>query len=136
MQDFVFHNSTKLIFGKDTEKLVGQEVLSYGKKVLLHYGGGSIKISGLYDRVVQSLLEQGIEIFELAGVKPNPRVSLVREGIELCKEHNIDLILAVGGGSVIDSAKAISAGAKFDGDVWDFYTEKQKLQNLYQSVLY
>jgi alcohol dehydrogenase len=127
MQDFVFHNSTKLIFGKDTEQSVGQEALSYGKKVLLHYGGGSIKTSGLYERVVQSLLEQGIEIFELAGVKPNPRVSLVREGIELCKEKNIDLILAVGGGSVIDSAKAIAAGAKYDGDVWDFYDGKAEI---------
>jgi alcohol dehydrogenase len=127
MQDFVFHNSTKLIFGKDTEQSVGQETLSYGKKILLHYGGGSIKISGLYERVVQSLLQQGIEIFELAGVKPNPRVSLVREGIELCKEKNIDLIIAVGGGSVIDSAKAIAAGAKYDGDVWDFYDGKAEI---------
>ncbi|WML43839.1 iron-containing alcohol dehydrogenase [Neobacillus sp. PS3-40] len=121
MQDFVFHNSTKLLFGKDKEQLVGQESVVYGKKLLLHYGGGSIKSSGLYDRVVQSLLEEGIELFELGGVKPNPRVSLVREGIELCKDKNIDLILAVGGGSVIDSAKAIAAGAKYDGDVWDFY---------------
>jgi alcohol dehydrogenase len=127
MQDFIFHNSTKLIFGKDTEQSVGQEALSYGKRLLLHYGGGSIKISGLYERVVQSLLEQGIEIFELAGVKPNPRVSLVREGIELCKEKKIDLILAVGGGSVIDSAKAIAAGAKYDGDVWDFYDGKAEI---------
>jgi alcohol dehydrogenase len=127
MQDFVFHNSTKLIFGKDTEQSVGQETLSYGKKILLHYGGGSIKISGLYERVVQSLLQQGIEIFELAGVKPNPRVSLVREGIELCKEKNIDLIIAVGGGSVIDSAKAIAAGAKYVGDVWDFYDGKAEI---------
>lgn len=122
MKDFVFHNSTKLIFGTDKEQLVGQESVVYGKKLLLHYGGGSIKESGLYDRVVQSLREQDIEVFELGGVKPNPRVSLVREGVSLCKEHNIDFILAVGGGSVIDSAKAIAAGAKYDGDVWDFFT--------------
>jgi alcohol dehydrogenase YqhD (iron-dependent ADH family) len=122
MQNFVFQNSTKIIFGKDQEQLVGQESVSYGKKLLLHYGGGSIKRSGLYDRVVQSLHHQGIEIVELAGVRPNPRVSLVREGVALCKEHDIDFILAVGGGSVIDSAKAIAAGAKYDGDVWDFFT--------------
>ncbi|MGG5255135.1 iron-containing alcohol dehydrogenase [Neobacillus sp. SM06] len=127
MQDFVFQNSTKLIFGKEKEQLVGQESVVFGKKVLLHYGGGSIKKTGLYDRVVQSLLEQGIEIFELTGVQPNPRVSLVREGIALCKEKSIDLILAVGGGSVIDSAKAIAAGVKYDGDVWDFFDGKAEV---------
>jgi alcohol dehydrogenase len=129
MIDFVFQNSTKLIFGKDQEQLVGQEAVVYGKKLLLHYGGGSIKTNGLYDRILQSLLEQGIEIIELGGVKPNPRVSLVREGVALCKEHNIDLILAVGGGSVIDSAKAIAAGAKYDGDVWDFFEGKSTVQD-------
>ncbi|MFX3625687.1 MAG: iron-containing alcohol dehydrogenase [Ectobacillus sp.] len=129
MQDFVFHNSTKLIFGKDTEQLVGQESVIYGKKLLLHYGGGSIKQSGLYDSVVASLREQGIEIFELGGVKPNPRVSLVREGVALCKEHDIDFILAVGGGSVIDSAKAIAAGAKYDGDVWDFFEGTSQVED-------
>ncbi|WP_332631887.1 iron-containing alcohol dehydrogenase [Halalkalibacter flavus] len=122
MQDFTFQNGTKIIFGKDQEKVVGQETVFYGKKVLLHYGGGSIKESGLYDRVVQSLQEQGVEIFELGGVKPNPRVRLVREGVNLCKENHIDLILAVGGGSVIDSAKAIAIGVNYDGDVWDFFT--------------
>ncbi|MCL6571101.1 MAG: iron-containing alcohol dehydrogenase [Bacillus sp. (in: Bacteria)] len=122
MQDFVFQNSTKIIFGKDQEQLVGQESVIYGKKLLLHYGGGSIIRSGLYDTVVKSLHGQGIDFVELAGVKPNPRVSLVREGVALCKEHDIDFILAVGGGSVIDSAKAIAAGAKYDGDVWDFFT--------------
>ena len=122
MQNFVFDNKTKIIFGKGQEQLVGQESVGYGKKLLLHYGGGSIKTSGLYDTVVNSLHEQDIEIFELGGVKPNPRVSLVRNGVALCKEHNIDFILAVGGGSVIDSAKAIAAGANYDGDVWDFFT--------------
>lgn len=124
MQDFVFQNATKIIFGKDKEELAGQEAVKYGKKLLLHYGGGSIKKSGLYDRVAESLRKEGIEIYELAGVQPNPRVSLVREGISLCKEHGIDLILAVGGGSVIDSAKAIAAGVKYDGDVWDFFSGK------------
>jgi alcohol dehydrogenase len=127
MQDFVFQNSTKLIFGKDKEQFVGQESAFYGKKLLLHYGGGSVKSSGLYDRVVSSLAEQEIEIFELGGVQPNPRVSLVREGVALCKENNIDFILAVGGGSVIDSAKAIAAGAKHEGDVWDFFDGKAEV---------
>ncbi|MEH7116252.1 iron-containing alcohol dehydrogenase [Neobacillus vireti] len=129
MQDFVFHNSTKMIFGKDKETLVGEEAVIYGKKILLHYGGGSVKTSGLYDRVMGSLVEQGIEVFELGGVKPNPRVSLVREGIALCKENNIELILAVGGGSVIDSAKAIAAGVKYDGDVWDFFEGKSEVKD-------
>ncbi|ETI69095.1 iron-containing alcohol dehydrogenase [Neobacillus vireti] len=124
MQDFIFQNSTKIIFGKQKEQLVGQEAVVYGKKLLLHYGGGRIKQSGLYDTVVKSLQDQGIEIIELGGVQPNPRVSLVREGVALCKEHDINFILAIGGGSVIDSAKAIAAGTKYDGDVWDFFTGK------------
>jgi alcohol dehydrogenase YqhD (iron-dependent ADH family) len=128
MQDFIFHNSTKLIFGKDKEQLVGQESVVFSKKLLLHYGGGSIKNSGLYDKVVTSLREQNIEIFELGGVKPNPRVSLVREGVALCKENDINFILAVGGGSVIDSAKAIAAGAHYDGDVWDFFEGKSTIE--------
>ncbi|WP_071394666.1 iron-containing alcohol dehydrogenase [Bacillus tuaregi] len=127
MKNFVFQNSTKIIFGQDTEQQVGQEAALYGKRLLLHYGGGSIKKSGLYDRVIQSLKAKGMEIFELSGVMPNPRVSLVREGISLCKEKNIDIILAVGGGSVIDSAKAIAAGAKYDGDVWDFFDGKGQI---------
>jgi alcohol dehydrogenase len=124
MDDFIFRNPTKIIFGKGKEKLVGKEALAYGYRVLLHYGGGSIKRTGLYDTVTASLKEAGIEFVELGGVKPNPRVSLVREGIELCREKQIDLILAVGGGSVIDSAKAISVGVPYEGDVWDFYTGK------------
>lgn len=129
MQNFVFQNATKIIFGKDTEKEIGKETAPFGKKVLLHFGGGSIKQSGLYDTVVTSLKEHNIEIYELGGVKPNPRVSLVREGIAICKEHNVDLILAVGGGSVIDSAKAIAAGVNYDGDVWDFFTGKASVTN-------
>lgn len=129
MKNFTFQNGTKLIFGKDTEQVVGQESSQYGKRLLLHYGGGSIKTSGLYEKVVHSLKEQSIEIFELGGVQPNPRVSLVREGVSICKENNIDFILAVGGGSVIDSAKAIAAGAKYDGDVWDFFDGKSSVQD-------
>ncbi|WP_096154257.1 iron-containing alcohol dehydrogenase [Bacillus sp. FJAT-45066] len=122
MNDFIFQNSTKIIFGKNTENQVGIETSQFSKKVLLHYGGGSIKKSGLYDKVIQKLQEQNIEVFELGGVKPNPRVSLVREGVSICKENDIAFILAVGGGSVIDSAKAIAAGANYDGDVWDFFS--------------
>ncbi|WP_100407918.1 iron-containing alcohol dehydrogenase [Bacillus solitudinis] len=124
MQNFVFQNATKIIFGQETEQLVGEESVQYGSKILLHYGGGSIKESGLYERVVDSLHNQGIEIIELGGVKPNPRVSLVREGVALCKQHNVEFILAVGGGSVIDSAKAIAAGVHYEGDVWDFFEGK------------
>jgi alcohol dehydrogenase len=124
MDDFIFRNPTKIVFGKGTEKFTGREAANFGKRVLLHYGGGSIKKSGLYNTVVTSLLDAGINITELGGVKPNPRLSLVREGIRICREDKIDLILAVGGGSVIDSAKAISIGVYYDGDVWDFYTGK------------
>lgn len=121
MRNFNYKNGTEIIFGKNTEEKVGSEIKKYTNKVLLHYGGGSIKASGLYDKVVSSLKEANIEILELSGVKPNPRVSLVREGIELCRKHNIDFILAVGGGSVIDSSKAIAAGVNYDGDVWDLF---------------
>ena len=124
MIDFNFYNGTELVFGKGRENEVGEYAAKYGKKVLLHYGGGSIKDTGLYDRVVKSLKEQGMEIIELPGVKPNPRLSLVREGIEICRKEKIDLILAVGGGSTIDSAKAIAIGVPYDGDVWDFFTGK------------
>ncbi|MDQ0258061.1 alcohol dehydrogenase YqhD (iron-dependent ADH family) [Evansella vedderi] len=127
MQNFVFQNCTKIIFGKDQEQVVGKESVVFGKKILLHFGGGSIKESGLYDRVITSLTEQGLEIFKLGGVKPNPRVSLVREGVTICKENDIDFILAVGGGSVIDSAKAIAAGVKYEGDVWDFFMGKAQV---------
>lgn len=122
MINFTFQNATKIIFGKGKEDVVGSEIKQLGKKVLLHYGGGSIKQSGLYDKAIQSLKEAEVEVVELGGVKPNPRLSLVQEGIKICKEENIEAILAVGGGSVIDSAKAIAAGALYDGDVWDFYT--------------
>jgi len=124
MINFSFFNGTELFFGKGQENNVGEYCAKYGKKVLLHYGGGSIKSSGLYGRIVKSLSESGLEIVELPGVKPNPRLSLVREGIEICRNEKIDFILAVGGGSTIDSAKAIAFGVLYDGDVWDFYTGK------------
>lgn len=124
MNNFTFQSQTKIIFGQDTEKEIGKETLKYGKKVLLHFGGGSIKKIGLYDKVIASLKAENIEIYEFGGVEPNPRLSLVYEGIKLVRENSIDFILAVGGGSVIDSAKAIAMGAVYDGDVWDFYIGK------------
>ena len=124
MDNFIFCNSTKIIFGKGAENHVGEQVIQYSKKILLHYGGGSIKRTGLYDRVVSSLKASGVEFIELPGVKPNPRLRLVREGIKICRENSIDFILAVGGGSVIDSAKAIAIGVPYEGDVWDFYSGK------------
>lgn len=124
MINFEFQNTTRIIFGKDTEKKTGGYAKGYGKRVLLHYGGGSIRKTGLYDRVIESLKAEGIELFELSGVKPNPRLSLVQEGIKLCRDNKIDLILAVGGGSVIDSAKAIGVGVPYKGDVWDFFSGK------------
>jgi len=124
MINFNFFNGTEIVFGKDRENNVGEYAAKFGKNVLLHYGGGSIKSTGLYDRVVKSLTENGMTIFELPGVKPNPRLSLVREGIDICRKENIDIILAVGGGSTIDSAKAIAFGTPYDGDVWDFFTGK------------
>lgn len=124
MDNFEFRNPTKIVFGRGSEEKVGVEAAVYSKKVLLHFGGGSIKSTGLYDRVTASLRAAGVEWVELGGVKPNPRLSLVYEGIKLCKQHKLGLILAVGGGSAIDSAKAIAMGAVIDGDVWDFYLGK------------
>lgn len=127
MEDFVFQNTAKIIFGKGAENKAGSEIKKFGgSKVLLHYGGGSIKKTGLYDRVVLSLKENGLDFVELGGVSPNPVVSLIRKGIVLCKKNKVDFILAVGGGSVIDSAKAISIGCNYDGDVWDFFEGKSK----------
>lgn len=122
MNNFTFSQPTQIIFGKDVENQAGQEARKYGTKVLLHYGGGSIKRSGLYDRVTASLRNADVEWRELGGVQPNPRLSLVKEGISLSREFGADIILAAGGGSVIDSAKAMAAGVMYDGDVWDFYS--------------
>ncbi|SDN67238.1 iron-containing alcohol dehydrogenase [Acetanaerobacterium elongatum] len=125
MQNFTFYAPTYFIFGKDEEKQAGKCVKRFGgTKVLLHYGSGSVVRSGLLDRVKTSLNEENIACVELGGVKPNPRSGLVYEGIELCRSQNVDFILAVGGGSAIDSAKAIAAGAVYSGDFWDFYQGK------------
>lgn len=119
MNNFTHVLQTEVLFGKDTQHKVGKKTKEYTNKVLLHYGGKSSKATGLYDAVVASLEAEGIEIVELGNVQPNPRVSLVREGIELCRKENITFILAMGGGSVIDSAKGIAAGVHYQGDVWD-----------------
>lgn len=124
MLNFSFKNHTEIIFGKDVEVRAGSLIKPIAQKVLLHYGGGSIKESGLYDRVIQSLKAANIDFVELGNVVANPRISKVREGITLCRKENVDFILAVGGGSVIDSAKGIAAGFYYEGDVWDLYSQK------------
>lgn len=119
MENFIYQPSTKIFFGRGTEQSVGREVRKHATRVLLHYGGGSIKRSGLHGRAIEALRAAGLEVVELGGVKPNPRLSLVREGIDLCRREDLGFILAVGGGSVIDSAKAIAFGAVSDKDVWE-----------------
>jgi hypothetical protein len=127
MNNFTYYTPTKVVFGKDTDKQVGQLVKEQKcKKVLIHYGGQSAKRSGLLNRIKQSLEAEDIQYIELGGVVPNPRLSLVYEGIELCKREKVDFILAVGGGSVIDSSKAIGYGVANEGDVWDFYDKKRQ----------
>lgn len=129
MKDFVYYAPTEVVFGADSEKQVASMIQKYGgRKVLVHYGGHSAKKSGLLDLVCDLLKDGGIEYVELGGVVPNPRLSKVREGISLCRNQNIDFILAIGGGSVIDSAKAIAYGVLYDGDVWDFYTGKAQAE--------
>ena len=125
MKDFNYCAPTRVIFGKNTELEVGKALKNAGAtRVLMQYGGGSIKKSGLYDRVVKAIRDEGIELFELGGVQPNPHLSLVRKAIEIVREQKIDYLLAVGGGSAIDSTKATAVGAVYDGDVWDFYCGK------------
>ncbi|MDO4410909.1 MAG: iron-containing alcohol dehydrogenase [Akkermansia sp.] len=126
MLNFVYDNKTELIFGKGTQHEVGQRLKVFNKKVLLHYGGGSIKRTGLYNDVVKSLKDAHVDYVELGGVQPNPVLTKVHEGIELCRKEDVGIILAVGGGSVIDSAKAIALGFGYDGDVWDFYLSKEE----------
>ena len=127
MQNFDYMTPTRLIFGKESIVKLPEVMRPLGKRVLLTYGGGSIKILGLYDRVKE--LMQGFEIFELSGIQPNPKYNpSVLDGVRICKEEQIDVILAVGGGSVLDCSKAIAAGAKYDGDPWDLISYKVKAQ--------
>ncbi|MBR5645702.1 MAG: iron-containing alcohol dehydrogenase [Treponema sp.] len=127
MFDFKYFTPTKVLFGKNTEDNVAKLIREFGgKKVLIHYGGGSVIRSGLMQKVTDLLDKEGISYIKLGGAVPNPRLSLVYEGIELCKKERIDFILAVGGGSAIDSAKAISYGVMNEGDVWDLYDYKKQ----------
>lgn len=124
MNNFVYHNPTELIFGRGELTRLEEKAKQLGSTVLLVYGGGSIKRFGLYDKVVSLLQGAGCRILELPGVEPNPRLSTVKKGIELCRQEGVDWVLAVGGGSVIDASKAVAVGVPYEGDVWDFYIKK------------
>jgi len=129
MNAFELYNPTKIVFGAGKVEQLGQLVKPYGTRILLVYGGGSIKRMGLYDEVLSQLADIGATVHELPGVEPNPRLTTVKKGIEICRQADIQFILAVGGGSVIDAAKAVAAGAKYDGDVWDFTVHKAFVQD-------
>lgn len=120
MNDYIFHNTTKIIFGRNAEEYIGSEAALYGKTLLVT-GGQSVRKSGVYEKTVRSLSESGVDFAELSGVVPNPRIDKVYEGIDIARREKISFILAAGGGSVIDTAKAIAAGVLYDGDAWDFY---------------
>lgn len=129
MKNFVFHNPTKLVFGAGTIEQIGQYIKKDGiKKVLLLYGTGSIKKNGVYEKVVRSLYENGVDKVEVSGVRPNPVLSKVHEAIEVARRENVEAILAVGGGSVVDSAKAVAAGFYYEGDIWDAFTGKYNVK--------
>ena len=128
MHNFTFHNPTKIVFGQNTLDKIGAEAIPYGKKALYVYGKGSIKNNGVYDKTVASLKSAGIELIEFGGVKANPVLSHTHDGIALAKKEKVDMIIGVGGGSVIDEAKAIAAGAVMENDIWEFYTRQYKLQ--------
>lgn len=120
INDFIYDIPVRVYFGKDQLKHLGAELKKYGTRVLMTYGGGSIKRMGLYDRVVNAIKEAGLELFELSGIEPNPRIDSVRKGAQMCKDHHIDVLLAVGGGSTIDATKFMAAGACVDHDPWEF----------------
>lgn len=124
MNNFVFQNTTKIYFGKGQLVHLADELKKYGTRVLLTYGGGSIKRIGLYDSIISSLNESGFTVFELPGIEPNPRHTTVNKGADICKKENIDVLLAVGGGSTIDCTKAIAAAAYYEGDAWDLVKQK------------
>jgi alcohol dehydrogenase YqhD (iron-dependent ADH family) len=128
MLDFTFHNPTKIFFGKGMVSGIGAEIKKYSDRILLVYGKGSVKKTGIYDDVVDELKKSSIEWFELAGVDPNPRIESVNQGAKLCREHSLGLVLAVGGGSSIDCAKGIAAATLYNGDPWDFYEKKATIK--------
>ena len=121
MKDFIYNIPTRVYFGKDQLGHLGSELAVYGTRVLVTYGGGSIKKIGLYDAVMEEIKKAGLEVFELDGIEPNPRIESVRKGAQMCKEHDIDVVLAIGGGSTIDASKFIAAGACVEHDPWDFF---------------
>ena len=129
MESFNFYSPTEFVFGRNRESECGELVKKYGgTKVLLHFGSSSAERSGLLGKVRESLKKAEVPFVELGGVQPNPKDSKVYEGIELCRRENVDFILSVGGGSCIDSAKAIAVGVLYDGDFWDFYAGKASIQ--------
>jgi len=128
MNNFIYNIPTKVYFGEDQLGNLGEELSKYGKKVLLTYGGGSIKKSGLYESIVKEVKSAGLELFEMSGIDPNPRVSSVNQGADICKKENIDVLLAVGGGSVIDCTKYIGAATYYDGDAWDILLQKAPVE--------
>ena len=128
MNNFTYHVYTDVRFGKDQINTLPELIAPLGKKVLLVYGGGSIKKNGIYDKI-QELLSD-CEIYELSGIEPNPKIESVREGVKLCKEHDIEVVLAVGGGSVIDASKVIAAGAHYEGDAWDLVVDNRKISKV------
>jgi len=130
MKNFNYSIPTKIFFGKDKIDVLGREIKKYGARVLLVYGGGSIKKSGLYDKITGILKTNNISFWELPGVEPNPRVTSVRKGVQLCRENKIDLILAVGGGSSIDCAKVIAAAYYYEGDAWDIVLDPSKIKKV------
>ena len=121
MNSFIYDIPVKVYFGRDQLSYLGTELRKFGRRVLLTYGGGSIKRNGLYDRVVSELRNADMEVYELSGIEPNPRIESVRQGVAMCKEHNIDVLLAVGGGSTIDATKFMAAGACVEHDAWEFF---------------
>ncbi|WP_101474361.1 iron-containing alcohol dehydrogenase [Fusobacterium sp.] len=129
MFKFTYNIPTKVYFGGDQLSNLGPELKKFGKRVLLCYGGGSIKKIELYDKIVTEIKKAGLELFELSGIEPNPRVTSVNRGAQICKDENIDVLLAVGGGSVIDCTKFVGAGRYYDGDAWDLVTRKAPITN-------
>lgn len=130
MKNFNYSIPTKIFFGKDQVNVLPEQIKKYGSRVLLVYGGGSIKKIGLYDKVVDLLKNNNISFWELPGVEPNPRVTSVRKGAELCREHSIDLVLAVGGGSTIDCSKVIAGAVNYEGDAWDIVLNPRKIKSV------
>ncbi len=129
MRDFIYYTPTRVFFGKDKHKEIGKIVKEYGyDNIMLQYGKGSIKTSGLYDEVMKSLAENGVKVVEMGGVEPNPKITFVREAVKVAKEEKVQMILAVGGGSVLDSSKFTAAGACTEADPWDFATGKAKVE--------